>query len=72
MADKPSKKKNYSVVTVVSNLTETQASNLVSEFSKAKNKVAPNARATGGMTTKEKVGQLLQNGRKLITGESDD
>ena len=72
MVDKPSKKKNYSVVTVVSNLTETQASNLVSEFSKAKNKVAPNARATGGMTTKEKVGQLLQNGRKLITGESDD
>lgn len=71
MGDKPSRKKDYSVVTVVSGLTETQASKLVSEFSKAKNKVAPNARATGGMTTKEKIGQLLQNGRKLITGEGD-
>ena len=72
MTNKPSKKKNYTVVSVVSGLTETQAGNLVGEFAKAKNKVAPKARATGGMTTKDKVGQLLQRGLKQITGDSDE
>lgn len=68
MSEKSSRKKNYAVVNVVSNLTEAQASKLVGEFAKAKNKVAPKARGTGGMTTHDNIGQLLQNGLKKITG----
>lgn len=72
MADKTKNQKNYAVVTVVTGLTKNQAGNLVGEIVKAKNKVAPNARVTGGQTTKEKIGQLLQEGWRLITGEVEN
>lgn len=60
--------KNYSVVSVTAGLTQKQASELVSEISKAKNKVAPNSRSTAALTTRENIGSLLQKGIKQITG----
>ncbi len=62
-------KKNKCVVFVTDGLTDTQASNLVSAYSKAKNKIAPSSRTTGGITTREGVGKLLQKGVKLLSGE---
>lgn len=62
--------KDHAFVVVVDKLTKSQAGELAGEFAKAKNKVAPNARATGGMTTRENIGKLLQGGFKKLTGQS--
>ena len=53
----------------MSDLTSRQASQLVSEFSKAKGKIAPNGRATAAVTDRGGIGSLLQIGIKKITGE---
>lgn len=62
-------KKDKNVVCVTTNLTDTQAAQLVSEFAKAKNRIAPNARSTAAITNKEGIGGLLQKGLKQITGK---
>ncbi len=62
-------KKDKCVVCVTSNLTPNQASQLVSEFAKAKNKVAPHSRSTAAITNKEGIGGLLQKGLKQIAGK---
>ena len=59
-------KKNNCVVCVTTDLTSRQAHELVSEFSKAKSKIAPNGRSTAAVTTKEGIGSLLQKGIKRI------
>lgn len=59
-------KKEYCVVNVTTCLTKAQASDLISAFSKAKNRVAPMSRSTAGITTKDGVGSLLQKGFKLL------
>ena len=61
-------KKDYSVVSVTTGLTEKQASSLLSDIAKAKNKNAPLSRSTAAITTKEGIGALLQKGFKQITG----
>lgn len=63
--------KDYAVTMVFDKLTKSQAGELVGEIAKAKNKVAPNARATGGMTKRENIGKMLQDGIKKITGNND-
>ncbi len=63
--------KDHAVVLVVDKLTKSQAGELVGEFAKAKNKVAPNARTTGGMTTRTNIGKILQDGVKKLTDMSD-
>ena len=62
-------KKDKCVDCVMSDLTSRQASQLVSEFSKAKGKIAPNGRATAAVTDRGGIGSLLQIGIKKITGE---
>lgn len=61
-------KRDKCVVCVTSNLTSRQASQLVSEIARAKNKVAPLSRSTAAVTTREGIGGLLQKGLKQITG----
>lgn len=58
-----SKKKDKVVTFIGSGLTDTQASNLIGEIAKAKNKVAPNCRATAAQTTADKLASIL--GRNL-------
>ena len=65
----PKNPKDHTVILVVDKLTKSQAGELIGEFAKAKNKVAPNARTTGGMTTRENIGKLLQDGFKKLTGK---
>ncbi len=64
--------KDHAVILVVDKLTKSQAGELVGEFAKAKNKVAPNARTTGGMTTRENIGKMLQSGFKKLTEKSGE
>ncbi len=61
--------KDKCVVCVTSDLTDRQASQLLSEFVKAKNKIAPLGRSTAATTTREGIGGLLQKGLKQITGK---
>ena len=60
-------KKDYCVVCVNDGLTKSQASKLLSEYSKAKNNIAPSSRSTAAITTREGIGTLLQKGVKKIT-----
>ena len=53
-------KKDKSVVFVGTGLTNKQASDLIGEIAKAKNKVAPLSRGTAAVTNREGVGKLLQ------------
>jgi len=62
-------KKDKSVVCVTTDLTSRQAAQLVSEFAKAKNNIAPLSRSTAAVTNKEGIGGLLQKGIKQITGK---
>ena len=62
-------KKDKCVVIVASDLTNKQASDLVSRVAKAKSEVAPLCRTTAAVTTREGVGSLLQQGIKMITGK---
>ncbi len=61
-------KKDKCIVCVTTGLTSRQAGQLMSEFTKAKNKIAPLGRSTAAVTTREGVGRLLQKGIKQITG----
>lgn len=47
-------------------MTETQASNLISEVDKAKNKIAPNAKVIAAAGKKEKISSLLGGNRKSL------
>lgn len=62
-------KKDKCVVSVTTGMTSRQAFLLNSEIAKAKNKIAPQARSTSAVTTREGVGGLLQKGWKQITGK---
>ena len=62
-------KKDKCVVCVMSNLTSRQASQLVGEIAKAKNKIAPLSRATAAVTSRDLIGGLLQKGIKQISGK---
>lgn len=59
-------KKDKSVVFVGTGLTNKQASDLIGEIAKAKNKVAPLSRGTAAVTNREGIGRLLQRGWKAI------
>ena len=59
-------KKDKNVVCVISGLTSRQASSLVGEFGKAKNKIAPLSRGTAAIAPREGIGKLLQKGIKAI------
>lgn len=67
-----SKKKDKVVTFVGSGLTDSQASNLISEIAKAKSKVAPNSRATAAVTTKDKLSGILGKAIKRIGKNGDD
>ena len=68
----PKNPKDQAVVVVVDKLTKSQAGDLIGAFAKAKEKVAPNARATGGVTNRKNIGNLLQSETKKLTGNSSD
>ena len=59
-------KKNHVLISVNAGLTEAQASAMLGEISKAKNKIAPNSRSTAAITSKEGVTSLLQSSLKKI------
>ena len=61
-------KKDKCVVCVTSNLTSRQASQLVSEIARAKNRIAPLSRSTAAVSSREGISGLLQKGFKQITG----
>lgn len=66
-------KKDKAVVAVISNLTTTQANNLVCEIGKAKAKVAPGARGTAISGNKSDVPQFINSGASApkITKKGD-
>lgn len=65
-----SKEKNSSFVAIVKNLTKSQSSKLQSEMIKAKNRYAPNSRATMASTNKQNgLFSILQKGQKLLGGD---
>lgn len=61
-------KRDKNVVCVMAGLTDVQASKLVGEVVKAKNRIAPHSRGTAAVTTREGIGKLLQKGAKAIQG----
>ncbi len=61
--------KNKCVVCVTDGLTDRQASQLISEIAKSKNRIAPHSRSTAAVTTRDGVGRILQKGFKQISGK---
>ena len=59
-------KKDYSIVTVISGLTSTQAANISRDIQKSKHKHAPKARGTTATGAREDIGSLL-HGKAFIT-----
>lgn len=59
-------KKDKVVTFIGAGLTDAQASDLIGEFAKAKNRVAPKCRATAAKTTSDKLSSLLGNTMKQI------
>lgn len=62
-------KKDKCVVTIITGLTDAQAARLQGEQAKIKNRIAPLARGTSAITTREGVGGLLRTGWKRIAGK---
>lgn len=62
------RKKDYAVVSVISDLTAKQASQITKDIMDAKQKHAPNARGTAASGTMSRIGSLLQRGNKRIGG----
>ena len=62
-------KKDYNLVVVTTGLTKKQASSLMSAVCSAKNEIAPLSRSTAGITTREGISGLLQNGMRMISGK---
>ena len=64
------KEKNSSFVAIVNNLTPSQSARLEGEIIKAKNKIAPNARATLASTNKPGgLKTILEKGQKQLGGD---
>ncbi len=63
-------KKDKCLSFVIGNLTDTQASNILRDVAKSKNKHAPKARSIGAITNKDGVGSILARGWKKI-GSAD-
>lgn len=61
-------KKEHVVVSVISGLTSNQASQIVKEIMKSKEKYAPFGRGTIASGQHSSVGELIQNGIKRIGG----
>ncbi len=65
-------KKAQSVVAVIDGLTQTQAANITSDIIKAKNKHAPDARATAVSANRLDIGKNISSGldavKKLTSG----
>lgn len=59
-------KKDQSVVATIHGLTSTQAANIQRDIIKAKDKHAPNARATMAKGNTQDVGRMLDVGNKTI------
>ncbi|GHV10552.1 hypothetical protein FACS1894219_00190 [Clostridia bacterium] len=58
--------KDQSVVAVIDGLTQTQAANITSDIIKAKNKHAPEARATAVSGNRLDIGKNLSSGVEAI------
>ena len=58
--------KEYAVVTVISNLTNNQASKILADITKSKGKYAPLSRGTAAVGIMSDIGKLLCNGVKRI------
>jgi hypothetical protein len=59
-------KKEYAVVTVISNLTNNQASKILADITKSKGKHAPLSRGTTAVGIMSDIGTLLCNGIKEL------
>lgn len=61
-------KKKNALVAVISDLTDSQAAQLLKDIVSAKQKHAPLSRGTVATGLKENVGSLIQKGTKKIGG----
>jgi len=59
--------KRYAVTFISSGLTYKQASRLQSSVVRAKNRIAPNSRGTGMISTIEGIAHALQKGWKQVS-----
>ena len=62
-------KKDQVIISVISNLTNIQASNILADITKAKSKHAPFGRGTIAQSSIFDVGKILSSGIKQITGK---
>ena len=65
-------KKDQSVVSVISDLTKTQAANILADITKSKSKHAPFGRGTIAQGSIFDVGKLLGSGLKKIGSKGWD
>lgn len=61
-------KKNHVMIAVVTNLTNSQSAELSAKVTASKNKIAPQSTGTIGITTKDKLGSLLQSSTRKAIG----
>ena len=59
-------KKDQSVVSVLSGLTKNQASNILADITKSKNRHAPFSRGTSAQCSVFDIGKMLSTGIKKI------
>ena len=59
-------KKDNAMIVVITDMTDSQAAQMLKETVKAKKKYAPNARGTVGCGKNSEVGRLLQNGFQKV------
>jgi len=59
-------KKDYSVVTIITNLTKKQAADIQAGIQKVKLTIAPNSRGTGAIGPMEAIGNLFIKGMNMI------
>lgn len=55
-------RKDKAVVAVIKGLTDSQASRLIGDIVKAKNKYAGHAQGTASVCSEERIGRFLQKG----------
>jgi len=58
--------KEYAVVSVISNLTNNQASKILADIAKSKGKHAPISRGTSAIGSIFDIGKLLCGGMKML------
>ena len=62
-------KKDQAIISVISGLTNIQASKILADITKAKGKHAPFSRGTTAQSNILDIGKMLSNGIKQITGK---